>query len=240
MNVWVEQGDVLFYLSRSGSFDENNTLLKQGRFRISLSPGLDEQSFRQILHLKEGYVEVTDGRISIQIWADVKKPVVHVDIENKKEALNIVTTYENWRTRDILMTKREAFQSSYKFAAPKGLQTHHDSIVAATSAITFLHRNGEETIFDATVEQQQMQSVKDKLYNPLKNLTFGGRMKGEGLVFVDTISGHYASSDYKGWMFATDRPRKKLQVQITLATTQGDIVKHTEKNENTRAFRCAT
>ena len=225
MNVWVEQGDVLFYLSRSGSFDENNTLLKQGRFRISLSPGLDEQSFRQILHLKEGYVEVTDGRISIQIWADVKKPVVHVDIESKKEALNIVTTYENWRTRDILMTKREAFQSSYKFAAPKGLQTHHDSIVAATSAITFLHRNGEETIFDATVEQQQMQSVKDKLYNPLKNLTFGGRMKGEGLVFVDTISGHYASSDYKGWMFATDRPRKKLQVQITLATTQGDIVK---------------
>ncbi len=225
MNVWVEQGDVLFYLSRSGSFDENNTLLKQGRFRISLSPGLDEQSFRQILHLKEGYVEVTDGRISIQIWADVKKPVVHVDIESKKEALNIVTTYENWRTRDILMTKREAFQSSYKFAAPKGLQTRHDSISVSNSAITFLHRNGEETVFDATVEQQQMQSVKDKLYNPLKNLTFGGRMKGEGLVFVDTISGHYASSDYKGWMFATDRPRKKLQVQITLATTQGNMVK---------------
>lgn len=225
MNVWVEQGDVLFYLSRSGSFDENNTLLKQGRFRISLSPGLDEQSFRQILHLKEGYVEVTDGRISIQIWADVKKPVVHVDIESKKEALNIVTTYENWRTRDILMTKREAFQSSYKFAAPKGLLTRHDSISVSNSAITFLHRNGEETVFDATVEQQQMQRVKDKLYNPLKNLTFGGRMKGEGLVFVDTISGHYASSDYKGWMFATDRPRKKLQVQITLATTQGNMVK---------------
>ena len=37
MNVWVENGDVLFYLSRSGSFDENNTLLKQGRFRIHLS-----------------------------------------------------------------------------------------------------------------------------------------------------------------------------------------------------------
>ena len=31
MNVWMEDGDVLFYLSRSGSFDENNTLLKAGR-----------------------------------------------------------------------------------------------------------------------------------------------------------------------------------------------------------------
>ena len=37
MNVWVEQGDVLFYLSRSGCFDENNSLLKLGRFRIHLS-----------------------------------------------------------------------------------------------------------------------------------------------------------------------------------------------------------
>lgn len=224
MNVWVEKGDVLFYLSRSGSFDENNTLLKQGRFRISLSPGLDEQSFRQILHLKEGYVEVTDGRISVQIWADVNKPVVHVDINSKKEALNVVAVYENWRTKDFLMTKREAFQSSYKFAAPKGLQTLHDSITPAKSAITFLHHNGAETIFETTVRQQQMESVKDKLYNPLKHLTFGGRMKAEGLVFVDTISGRYGSTDYTGWMFATEKPRKTLQLQIALATLQGDIV----------------
>jgi len=33
MNVWVENGDLLFYVSRSGAFDENNTMLKQGRFR---------------------------------------------------------------------------------------------------------------------------------------------------------------------------------------------------------------
>lgn len=32
MNVWVEKGDILFYVSKSGCFDENNTLLKQGRF----------------------------------------------------------------------------------------------------------------------------------------------------------------------------------------------------------------
>ena len=27
MNVWVEKGDILFYVSKSGCFDENNTLL---------------------------------------------------------------------------------------------------------------------------------------------------------------------------------------------------------------------
>lgn len=36
MNIWVEEGDILFYLSRSGTFDENNCQLKQGRFRIRL------------------------------------------------------------------------------------------------------------------------------------------------------------------------------------------------------------
>lgn len=28
MNVWVENGDVMIYVARSGMFDENNTLLK--------------------------------------------------------------------------------------------------------------------------------------------------------------------------------------------------------------------
>ena len=37
MNVWVEDGDVLFYISRSGTFDEHNCLLKQGRIRLRLS-----------------------------------------------------------------------------------------------------------------------------------------------------------------------------------------------------------
>ena len=64
MNVWVENGDVLFYLSRSGSFDENNTLLKQGRFRIHLSNPFSMSSFRQQLKLNEGYVQVTDVSIS--------------------------------------------------------------------------------------------------------------------------------------------------------------------------------
>ena len=223
MNVWMEDGDVLFYLSRSGSFDENNTLLKAGRFRISLSPNIDVSHFRQILHLNEGYVELTDGVISIQLWADVNKPVVHVDMESKREKLNVAVTYENWRTQDITMTKREAFQSSYKFAAPKGLQTRHDSIVAADRALTFMHCNGEQTIFDATVTQQKMDAVKDKLYNPLKNLVFGGRMQGEGFVLIDNLTGHYARSDYQGWIYVTERPRKKAHLQITLANRQGTI-----------------
>lgn len=223
MNVWVENGDVLFYLSRSGCFDENNTLLKLGRFRISLSPGLDMQSFRQILHLNEGYVEVTDGKTSVQLWADVNKPVVHVTASSRQQKVVVGATYESWRTRDITMTKRECFQSSYKFAAPKGLQTRHDSIMATDDAVSFVHHNDDVTIFDATVSQQGMDSVKERLYNPLRQLTFGGRLSGKGFVFVDKVSGRYASSDYEGWLYVTERPVKSAHLQIALATVQGSI-----------------
>ena len=241
MNVWMEGGDVLFYLSRSGSFDENNTLLKAGRFRISVSPGIDTTRFRQILHLAEGYVEVTDGDISIQLWADVRKPVVHADIDSRREKLNVAVTYESWRTRDILMTKREAFQSSYKFAAPKGLTTRHDSIVATDRTLTFMHCNGEQTIFDATVSQQKMDAVKHKLYNPLKNLVFGGRMQGEDFVLMDTLSGRYASTDYRGWMFVTAQPRRHSHLQITLANRQGTVGQWlSELTATERAVRHAT
>ena len=34
MNVWVENGDVLFYVQRPGAYDEYGTCLKAGRFRL--------------------------------------------------------------------------------------------------------------------------------------------------------------------------------------------------------------
>ena len=223
MNVWVEQGDVLFYVARSGSFDELNTLLKAGRFRLSLSPGLDMKNFRQTLHLEEGYVEVSDGQLSVQLWADVWKPVVHVDVSSPKVKQSIAVTYENWRTREKELTKRECFQTSYKFAAPKGMKAHADDIVATNNGILFMHQNGAETIFDATVSQQGMDVVKDRLYNPLKNRISGGRMLAKGMVLVDRISGRYASSDYEGWMYATKVPQRTLHLEVVMANVQGTL-----------------
>ena len=221
MNVWVEQGDVLFYVSQSGSFDENNTLLKAGRFRLSLSPGLNMEHFRQTLHLEEGYVEVSDGQLSIQLWADVWKPVVHVDVSSPRIKQSMAITYENWRTKEIELTKRERFQTSYKFAAPKGLTTHADSVVATNDGVIFMHQNSEETVFDATVNQQGMNAVKDRLYNPLKNRISGGRMLVKDMILIDQISGRYASSDYEGWLYVTKFPKRTFHLQVVMATVQG-------------------
>jgi hypothetical protein len=221
LNVWVENGDVLFYLSRSGCFDENNTLLKLGRFRIHLSKPFTMSSFRQQLVLKDGYCQVTDGQKWVVLWVDVQKPVVHVEVSIEKEETDVEVTYESWRTQDQELTRREAFQTSYKFAAPKGLATRHDSIEVQQDGLCFTHQNGAVTIFDATVRQQQMERVKQRLYNPLKNLIFGGRLHGDQFVWKGQTRGRYASRDYEGWTYVSRRPLQRHAFCVTMATVQG-------------------
>ena len=105
MNVWVENGDVLFYVAKSGAFDENNTLLKQGRFRIHLTPNpfLNATDFKQTLKLNDGYVQISANGTTVQLWADVNKPVIHVDIQNKK-AISCEVRYEYRRFSERLIS----------------------------------------------------------------------------------------------------------------------------------------
>ncbi len=138
MNVWVEDDDVFFYLCRSGSFDENNTLLKQGRFRIRLTPNpfAGRSDFRQTLHLKDGYVSVTTPVGQMHIWADVFHPVVHVEVETK-EVTSMRVSYESWRTADRVMSREEGLQCSYAGEWPGTVVTAHDSILVGEENLTF-------------------------------------------------------------------------------------------------------
>ncbi len=59
LNVWVENNDLLIYISKSDAFEENNTLNKLGRLRISISPNpFENAGFRQELKLNDGYISI--------------------------------------------------------------------------------------------------------------------------------------------------------------------------------------
>ena len=65
------------------------------------------------------------------------------------------------------------------------------------------------------VDQQGMNEVKEQLYNPLKNLIFGGRLSGDNLVYTGTRRGHYAGTEYLAWMYKSKKPVYK-QSRATL------------------------
>lgn len=224
LNVWVENGDILFYFSRSGTFDENNTLLKLGRVRIKLSPNpFDGESFSQELRLEDGHIVIKgknkDVYSNIRIWVDVFNPVIHVDIANNKKLKGEIF-YENWRYQDRLLRKNESNQNSYKWAAPKGLVTKKDEIGFNGNKILFYHRNEGETVFDATVKQQGLEEVKQQIYNPLENLTFGGFIEAEGFKPAGISSDVYVDTDYKAWKLESAHPQKTISLKIQLHTAQ--------------------
>ena len=99
MNVWVEDGDVMFYVSRSGMFDENNTLLKAGRFRLRLASNPftgTGDSFRQILKLDDGAVYIKGKDTEVRLWADVYTSAVYMEVTSGKKT-DATLSYESWR-----------------------------------------------------------------------------------------------------------------------------------------------
>lgn len=233
MNVWVENGDILFYVAQSGAFDENNTLLKQGRFRIRLSPNpiFNAGDFRQTLKLSEGSVEISADGVKIELWVDVSKPVIHVDIKSKI-AISSEIRYESWRYRNRLITKPEGDQTSYKWAAPAGLMTNRDSILVNKNTLTFFHQNNETTVFDLTVKQQGLDSVKTQLFNPLAHLVSGGKMWGNDIRFSKTEDGTYAGTDYRAWIYESTKPNKNHSYTIALETSQANVLAYWETSLN--------
>lgn len=221
LNVWVENGDLFFYIARSGTFDENNTMLKQGRVRVKLTPNpfLNAKDFKQSLKLNDGFVEISANGTTVQIWVDVFKPVIHVNIQSKKQLASEIH-YENWRFEDRLLVKGEGDQNSYKWAPPKDLKMKKDSISTTENSVLFYLRNSGENIFDVTVAQQGMNDVKSQMFNPIENLTSGGKLWGKNLIFSGTEIGKYSDTEYKSWIFKNKNTTKNIVFNIALETSQ--------------------
>ncbi|HLZ87861.1 MAG TPA: DUF5703 domain-containing protein, partial [Puia sp.] len=232
LNVWVENGDLLFYFGQSGSFDENNALLKGGRVRLRLRPNPLEGVVRQELVLHDGSV-VVSGRVGagsgkgaavkIRVWVDVFRPAVHVDVDGSRP-LAADVTYESWRAADRVMEGKANNANSYKWAwrhAPGGqVVTHGDSIRFQDGGVLFYHRNRDQTVFDVTVRQQGLDTVKAFLYNPLEGLTFGGMLTTTGMRPGERVSGRYGDTDFEGWRLVSDRAVRHRELLLVLSTEQ--------------------
>ena len=224
MNVWVENGVLLIYVARSGSFDENNALMKAGRIRVKLFPNpFDGKIFKQELHLQDGYVTV-DGenngvKARVKIWADVFNPVAHIDISANKK-IQVEAAYESWRYQDRIVKARENFANSWKWAAPKNNVYKKDVVGFSGDEVLFYHYNADKTIFDATVSEQGMDDVKEQLYNPLRRLAFGGSFSGKNFLPAGIYEGDYVNTDFKGWKLKSKNASREHALNLYLYTAQ--------------------
>lgn len=223
VNVWVEAGQVYLYLSKSGTFDENNTLLKLGRVKLTLSPNpFAGKTFKQELVLKDGYVNISgaDGKLNAQVkvWIDVFKPVINIEVVANQKVVT-EASYESWRYEDRITKGKENNQNSYKWAPQGIVKTAADEIVFRGNQIQFSHQNAAETVFDVAVKQQGLEKYQSQLFNPLKGLKFGGSMQGKNMLASGTYSGKYLSTAFKGWTLKSQHPARDQHISIELYNT---------------------
>lgn len=238
LNVWVENGDILFYIDRSGSFDENNQMLKLGRVRLRMKPNTFAQEyceFTQELKIKEGYIEITGKapgfpEIKILFWVEVYKPIVHTDVFST-EPIEFEVHYESWRLEERELPNNRRMSCFSTMGYPGKVTTKPDYIDFSDQGVIFFHRNNnEELIFDKMVEQQGLEKYKDQLWNPQKNLTFGGLIFGEGLVPAGLEDGAYNAIPFKTWKLHSDALSDSHSLTVAFNAAQSETVDEWKKS----------
>jgi hypothetical protein len=243
LNVWVEKGDLFFYIARSGAFDENNTLLKAGRVRIKLSPNpFEGKDFQQELLLRDGYVliKASKGKLTsnISIWVNAFQPAINVEI-NCSQPATTEATFESWRYKDRILNGRENNANSYKWIG-KDVTTFKDEIGFEKNTVLFFHQNKPYSVFDITVKQQGLDSVKEQFFNPLKDLIFGGSMSGNNMIAAGETQGTYLNTDYKGWTLKSKSANRSQHLTIYLNTSKSTSIEKWKNELNASIQKSVT
>ncbi|PTQ94098.1 hypothetical protein C8P68_107163 [Mucilaginibacter yixingensis] len=221
-NVWVENNDILFYISKTGTFDENGSMLKLGRVRLHLSPNPFKSNFKQELKLKQGHIEITgDNNTVVKLWVEVFKPVVHVEVSSAQK-LSAKAIFENWRTDDRQLSVDERHQAwGYSNVTPEELPlyTRKDTIRPQAASLVWYHQDrNNEMVIDREAVQQHLGAVKNQLWNPMKDLIFGGELVAKGMKYTGTMDSIYVATKYRGWVYQSVAPSTKINLDVVLHT----------------------
>jgi alpha-L-fucosidase 2 len=201
LNVWVEEnGDLLFYIGRTDTWDENGTLLKVGKVRISINPRPETplKTFVQTLRLIDGTVSVRFGEgaqeVAMRLWVDADHPLIHLEVESRQPT-QAVASIELWRTApfDIPATEASDVLAGLKGKdnQPVNLTVEPDSLLRnQRGRIGWYHHNVKSVGPEISARIQGLQGFKRP--DPLLHRTFGAVITATGAEHLDDT--HLASS----------------------------------------------
>ena len=219
INVWVEaDGDLVFYVAKTDAWSENGRLLKLGRVRLSLTPGLYKAGslFTQTLDLLDGEIRirsVTDGgETACRIRVDAHHPSIDIDVESPRPVM-ATATLEVWRRGRRTITREDESHSAYGLHGEGGkpIVVEPDSLVRGQhDRLVWLHRN-ERSIWSENLRLQGLEKWTENHRDPLLYRTFGGLIEGNGFVSISDSS------------LSTPAPRTSIHLTVIALTTQSSL-----------------
>ncbi|WP_186758608.1 DUF5703 domain-containing protein [Echinicola salinicaeni] len=227
-NVWVEDGEILFYVQRSGSLSENGEYLKLGRVRIKISPNPFEigSKFSQKLNLEQGNIiisgvsEVSDQAIEtkVNLWVDIHQPVVHVEVSSEKE-VDVEAYYENWRIEDKPIFSDNS-KSRWGMFNLEGFRdtvvTHQDQIDFENEGeVMFFHKNPRNALIpEVLIKQQGLEEYRTEITDDINNRVFGGLLLGTGFVSDGVYQGEYLATPFKAWKIKSSKAAQCHEIMV--------------------------
>lgn len=224
INLWVEQnGDLLFYLSKTDAWSENGRLLKVGKVRLSLTPNPFQNGvpFKQELDVANGMIRLEAGekenKVSINVWVDAHHPVVQVDVTSNKKIQAKLSTIP-WRTSRRRIDNKTELHSAYGMhgtGAPEVFVEKDSILKTKGEEVIWLHRN-ERTIWQDNLKLQGLEEYIAKNEDPLLHRTSGGLVKAKGFKKIDPTR------------LETIKPLQRFSVSVYTLTAQTPSMKRWE------------
>jgi hypothetical protein len=191
LNAWVEpSGDLLFYIGKSDSWEDNSRLAKVGLVRVRLTPGLlpAGAAFSQTLDPAKGEMSVTATPSGapptvIRVWVDANHPVAQVTIDGPPET-SAAVSFEPWRTAPTTIASES---SDINFGNPAGTTQIVEpdiTLTGLTDAIGWYHRNSRSLGPNESMRFQDLAGAPS-FTDPILHRTFGALIKSAGAVRTD-------------------------------------------------------
>jgi len=187
VNCWVEDsGDLIFYIGKTDSWDDNGRLLKVGRVRIQLDPPplTPLEQFQQKLSLVDGTFTVRfragNKTISMQLWVDANHPVIEVDIKSD-HSIAASASIEMWRTKKDTLASIEVSDTFCDAnGPPRGMTVVEPDVLLAkpSGGIGWYHHNGKSVGPAISARLQGLQDFPRP--DPLLHRTFGAVISAPG------------------------------------------------------------
>ena len=199
VNAWIEPGgDLVFYIAKSDSWDDNGRLLKVGRVRIAMNPSPFRFSseFRQTLHLADGMMTVAYGPADVathlQLWVDAHRPAIVVDIDSPREC-EATASIELWRTGAYTLPSIECSDVWNQAPTPEPTVVEPDTVLTDQAGwIGWYHHNIKSV---GPAMHARIQGVDGfQRPDPLLNRTFGAVVTAQDGWPVDPLRWNSPSS----------------------------------------------
>ena len=224
----VRNGSVALLFGRSDVFTGDVQAVKLGRLRIELEPnpfrrffvpslpGSRAGNFSQTLDLDSGLLSIRAGGVELRVWSDMNalgsSDSIHIEIAGHSPVTATVYV-DSWRleTREVDCTDAGQSPNARGQCGIGATRTSSgnctltlppDSLLTGTSAgytLGWLRRN-EHSVFKATLADQMLGELAERLADPLMNRTSGAVVIANSVgagAFVRTNGTHAVSRPAK-------------------------------------------